>query len=175
MNHYAEFLRAFLHGGGLWLARAVLLASVGLHIWAATTLTLEARAARPVAYRRWEPEESTIASRTMRWSGYLLAGFILYHLLHLTTGQTHPDFVPGDVYRNVVEGFRRPAASALYIAAMVLLGLHLSHGIWSLFRTLGVGHPRAVRFVKLLARVIAVLVTVGNISFPLAVLAGIVQ
>ena len=73
INAYAVFLRELLHGGGLWIARAVLLASVGLHIWAAASLTIADRAARPVGYREWEARESTYASRTMRWSGRLPA------------------------------------------------------------------------------------------------------
>jgi succinate dehydrogenase / fumarate reductase cytochrome b subunit len=80
LNHYAVWLREFLHGGGLWIARAVLLGCVGLHIWAAASLTIADRAARPVGYREWEARESTFASRTMRWSGVFLLAFVIYHL-----------------------------------------------------------------------------------------------
>ncbi len=175
LNHYAVFLRTFLHGGGIWLFRAVMLTAVGLHIWAATTLTLDDWAARPLKYRRWEPDASTYASRTLRWGGVLLALFIVYHLLHFTVGSAHPDFVPGDVYHNVVTGFRVWYVSAVYIAAMLVLGLHLDHGVWSLFQTLGLQHPRYKKLVRVLARAFAIVVVVGNCSFPIAVLTGVVR
>jgi len=175
LNHYAVFLHTFLHGGGIWLFRAVMLTAVGLHVWAATTLTLDDWAARPRKYRRWEPDASTYASRTLRWGGVLLALFILYHLLHFTVGSVHPDFVPGDVYHNVVTGFRVWYVSAIYIAAMLVLGLHLDHGVWSLFQTLGLQHPRYKRVVRVLARVFAIVVVLGNCSFPIAVLTGVVR
>ncbi len=175
LNHYAVFLRTFLHGAGIWIFRAVMLTAVGLHIWAATTLTLDSWAARPQGYRRWEPDASTYASRTLRWGGVLLALFILYHLLHLTVGSAHPDFVPGDVYHNVVTGFRVWYVSAVYIAAMLVLGLHLDHGVWSLFQTLGLQHPRYKRVVRVCARLFAIVIVAGNCSFPIAVLTGVVR
>src|SRR5262245_16845616 len=92
MDAYSVFLHEFLHGGGLWIARAVLLACAVLHVWAAVSLTLADRAARPVRYREWEAQESTLASRTMRWSGAVLLAFIVYHLLDLTFGVVNPGF-----------------------------------------------------------------------------------
>jgi succinate dehydrogenase / fumarate reductase cytochrome b subunit len=175
MNHYAEFLRTVLHGAGIWIFRAVLLTSVALHVWAALTLTLEARAARPVGYREWQATDSTLSSRTMVWSGLMLVAFIVYHLLHLTLGTVHPDFVPGDAYHNFVAGFRVPVVAAAYVVANVLLGLHLFHGTWSLFRTLGVSHPRYVLLARRFASAVAVVVTLGNLSFPVAVLTGVVR
>lgn len=175
LNHYAVFLRTFLHGGGIWLFRAVMLTAVGLHIWAATTLTLDSWAARPRGYRRWEPDASTYASRTLRWGGVLLALFIVYHILHFTVGSAHPDFVPGDVYHNVVSGFRVWYVAAVYIAAMLVLGLHLDHGLWSLFQTLGLQHPRYKRVVRAFSRAFAIVVVAGNCSFPIAVLTGVVR
>jgi succinate dehydrogenase / fumarate reductase cytochrome b subunit len=175
MNHYAEFLRALLHGAGIWIVRAVLLASVGLHLWAGITLALEARAARPVAYKAWTATDSTLSSRTMVWTGLMVVAFLVYHLLHLTLGSAHPDFVPGDAYHNFVAGFQVPAVAAVYMVANVLLGLHLFHGTWSLFRTLGVSHPRYVLLARRFASIVAVVVTVGNLSFPVAVLTGLVR
>ena len=175
MNHYARFLREVLHGSGLWIARATLLTAVTLHIWAAATLTLESWRARPVKYRRWKADESTYASRTMRWGGVILLLFIVYHLLHFTFGTVHPDFVPGDVYHNFVAGFQSVSVSAFYILANLALGLHLYHGVWSMLRTLGVSHPRYVALSKGLAAVVAGVVAGGNISFPIAVLAGVVR
>jgi succinate dehydrogenase / fumarate reductase cytochrome b subunit len=175
MNDYAEWLRSVLHGAGLWIARAGLVAAVGLHIWAATSLTLESRAARPVPYRKWESRESTYASRTMRWGGVILLAFVVYHLLHFTFGTAHPDFAPGDVYRNFVVGFQNPWVGAVYIIANLILGMHLRHGVWSMMRTLGVSHPRYVAWSKAAAATVAAVVVLGNVSFPLAVLAGMVR
>jgi succinate dehydrogenase / fumarate reductase, cytochrome b subunit len=175
MNNYAVFLRQFLHGAGLWIARIGLLAAVVLHIWAATSLTLSSRAARPIGYRERKWKESTYASRTMRWSGVFILLFVIYHLLHFTFGTVHPSFVEGDVYRNFVTGFQSLPVSVVYIVAMVLLGLHLRHGVWSMFQTLGVSHPRYIAMARAAAWVVAIVVVVGNVSFPIAVLAGIVK
>jgi succinate dehydrogenase / fumarate reductase cytochrome b subunit len=174
LNAYSELLHEFLHGMGIWLARGTLLAAVGLHIWAATSLTLASLAARPVGYRETERRESTYASRTMRWSGPLLLLFIVYHLLHLTTGTVHGSFVPGDVYHNVVAGFRIWRVSAVYIAAMVALGFHLWHGVWSMLQSLGLSHPRWNPFRRAFATIFTVVVIAANISFPIAVLTGLV-
>ncbi len=175
LNHYGVFLRQLLHGAGLWIVRAVMLAAVSLHIWSATSLTLESRRARPVGYQETKWKESTYASRTMRWGGVILLLFVIYHLLHLTTGTVHPSFIEGDVYHNFVAGFRSVPVSLFYIFAMVALGLHLRHGVWSMFQTLGVSHPRYIRMAHVGAWIFAVVIVVGNISFPIAVLAGIVK
>ena len=175
LNGYAVFLRQFLHGAGLWIARAVLLLSVILHIWSATSLTLSSRAARPVGYRQRQWTESTYASRTMRWSGVIILFFVIYHLLHFTFGTVHPSFVEGDVYHNFVTGFQSVPVSIAYIVAMIFLGLHLRHGVWSMFQTLGVSHPRYIRWAHVGAWIFALIVVVGNCSFPIAVLAGLVK
>ena len=175
MNQYGSFLHHSLHGAGIWIARAVLLVAVALHIWSATSLTLSSRAARPVGYRERQWTESTYASRTMRWSGVILIVFVIYHLLHFTVGSAHPDFIPGDVYHNFVAGFRSVPVALFYVVAMVLLGLHLRHGVWSMFQTLGVSHPRYMRWAHVAAWIFAAIVVIGNVSFPLAVLAGIVK
>lgn len=175
LNEYAEFLRHFLHGQGIWLARAGVLLAVALHIWAATALTLGNWSARPIGYRQWQARESTYASRTMVWSGPILAAFILYHLAHLTLGAAHPDFVASDVYRNVVIGFSNPFASAFYILAMLALGLHMYHGLWSMLQTLGLSHERWNPLRRALALAVAGVVVIGNISIPVAVLTGFVR
>jgi len=175
LNEYGEFLREFLHGAGLWIARGVLLASVVLHIWAAVALALENQSARPVGYRRAHHEASTYASRTMIWGGPILALFIVFHLLHLTTGQAHPDFVPGDVYHNFIVGFSNPVVVGVYVIAMLALGLHLYHGVWSMLQTMGLSHPRYDIRRKQAATAFAVLIVVGNISMPVAVLTGFVR
>jgi succinate dehydrogenase / fumarate reductase cytochrome b subunit len=175
LNGYAVFLRRFLHGAGLWIARAVLLLSVILHIWSATSLTLTSRAARQVGYRERQWTESTYASRTMRWSGVIIFFFVIYHLLHFTFGTVHPSFVEGDVYHNFVTGFQSVPVSIAYIVAMIFLGLHLRHGVWSMFQTLGVSHPRYIRWAHVGAWIFALIVVIGNCSFPIAVLAGFVK
>jgi succinate dehydrogenase / fumarate reductase cytochrome b subunit len=176
INAYGAFLRTLLHGSALWLARAVLLTSVVLHIWSATSLTLDSWAARPKGYKRWAAKDSTYASRTMRWGGLILFFFIVFHLLHFTLGTVHPDFRPGDVYHNVVAGFQVWPVSVFYIVAMVLLALHLDHGVWSMCQTLGLtAHPRYKRWARGAALLFALVVGLGNCSFPIAVLAGWVR
>jgi succinate dehydrogenase / fumarate reductase cytochrome b subunit len=162
----------------LWLARLILLAAVALHITAAVQLTWMSRAARPIAYRRRDHVEATYAARTMRWGGFILALFVVYHIFHFTLGKVGYDpgqFQPLSVYRNVVNGFRVWYVSAFYVAAMTALGLHLYHGIWSTFQTLGVEDIKGSGFYRGLAGVVALSVTLGNISIPVAVLAGLVR
>ena len=175
LNAYSVFLREVLHGAGLWIVRAVLLAALGLHVWAAASLTAADRAARPVRYREFEPRESTYASRTMRWSGVLLFAFVVYHLLDLTFGTVNPSFQSGNVFHNVVASFRVAPVALFYVAAMLLLWLHLRHGMWSMLRTLGLGHPRYERMAQRFAAAFATVVVAGNVSFPLAVLFGFVR
>ena len=175
LNAYSVFLHTFLHGAGIWIARAVLLTSVLLHLWAMTSLTLVNRRARQVGYRQWKARESTYASRTMRWSGVFLLAFILYHLLHFTTGDVHPVFIPGDVYHNVVTGFQVVPVAVVYILATLILALHLFHGSWSMLQTLGLNHPRYNRLRNVVCVGLAALVVLGNLSFPVAVLAGWVR
>jgi len=175
LNAYGAFLRHLVHGVGIWVVRATMLACVGLHIWAATSLTLASWKARPVGYRKVTPEASTYASRTMRWSGPLLALFIGYHLAHLTLGATGPAFKEGDVYHNVVAGFSLWPISAFYIVAMLALGLHMFHGVWSLLQTLGLSHPRFDPLRKGLAALFTGLVVLGNISIPVSVLTGLIR
>jgi succinate dehydrogenase / fumarate reductase cytochrome b subunit len=140
INRYAALLHAT--GGALWGARLVLLVAVLLHIVAATQLALRRQAARPVAYAAGrEPQVSTLASRTIRWGGALLLVFIIFHILHFTTGTVHPDFVELDPYHNVTTGFRNPLVALFYLIAMAALGFHLYHGVWSSGRSLGLSPP----------------------------------
>jgi len=175
IDGYSRFLHGFLHGGGLWVARAVLATCAVLHVWSASSLTLDSWAARPEGYRRWTAKDSTYASRTMRWGGVILFAFIVFHILTLTLGRIQPDYRPGEVYHNVVTGFQQWPIAAFYVVAMVLLALHLDHGVWSLCQTLGLSHPRYKRWARRAARAFALLILVGNCSFPIAVLAGWVR
>lgn len=180
MNEYARFLREMgtpelPESGVLWIARSVLLLAVAAHIVAAWQVTRQSRTARPVSYKRREVVQATYASRTMRWGGVILLLFIVYHLLHLTFGTVHPAFVEGDVYSNVVSGFQVWWVALFYVVAQVMLGLHLYHGLWSLFQSLGWNHPRFNPWRRRFAQVFAFVVTAGNLSFPLAVLSGLVH
>lgn len=175
MNDYAKFLHGMLHGAGIWVFRGVLLAAAGLHAWSALSLTLTNQAARPQGYRAQQLQAATWASRTMRWSGVVLLVFIVFHLLHLTTGHAHPTFVPGEAYANFVTGFQSVGVSAFYLVAQLCLGLHLWHGIWSLTQTFGWAHPRYNKLRRAFATVMTVVVVGGNLSFPIAVLAGVIR
>ncbi|HEX8725231.1 MAG TPA: succinate dehydrogenase cytochrome b subunit [Gemmatimonadaceae bacterium] len=177
---------AFLHGPfaeALWVVRVVLVVAVVLHVLMAWQLTQRARAARPVGYRKREPQVSTWASRTMRWGGVLLFVFIVFHILHFTVGAIDPAGVfhntdamgRHDSYGDVVASFRIWWVSAFYIVAMAFLGLHLYHGAWSSLRTLGVAHPSEHPMKRRISAVIAIVVWLGFTLVPLGVIAGIVH
>jgi succinate dehydrogenase / fumarate reductase cytochrome b subunit len=182
-NAYALWLReigspVFGHEQVLWLARLALLAATVLHIVAAVQLTHQSYSARPVGYERKTAIESTYASRTMRWGGAILLLFVIYHLLHFTFGAVGygpGQYRPLSVYRNVVVGFQVWYVSAFYIVAMIALGLHLYHGVWSMFQTLGLNTIGTDRLYRGLATAASLAVVLGNISVPLAVLVGAVR
>ena len=173
LNRYAEFLQGL--GAGLWAVRLVLLACVGLHVLSAYQLWRLKLSARPAAYLKKSYVATSYAARTMIWSGPIVLAFIIYHLLHFTTGQAHPDFRRGDVYHNVIAGFSNPAASLFYILANILLAIHLYHGVWSMFQTVGVNHPRYTPWLKRFSKAYAWVIGIGNVSMPLAVLTGVVK
>lgn len=170
LDAYSHFLQS--SAPVLWTVRTVLFLAAILHIHSALTLTRDARAARPAGYARREVLTATAGARTMRWGGVLLLVFIVYHLLHFTTGTLHPDFVRGQVYDNLVTGLSVPAVAVFYLVAMLALALHLSHGVWSLFQTLGVSHPHLERGRRALALLLAIVVPAGFAAIPLAVLLG---
>lgn len=158
-----------------WLLRVTLLVAVVLHVVAAYQLTMRNRAARPAAYAKREPQVSTYAARTLRWGGVYLLLFIPYHILHFTTGTLHPAFVRGQAYGNVVIGFETLWVSLFYLGAMAFLGLHLYHGAWAAFRTLGVSRPSDDPLHRRLALAVAVAVSVGFSLLPLSVMLGFVR
>lgn len=173
LNKYGEILQS--NKAVLWGARAVLLGSVILHMWAAFSLTMLNRAARPVGYRKTHRENSTYASRTMQFGGPILLLFIIYHLLHFTVGSVHQDFIRGDVYHNVVVGFQNPLVVSVYVLSMVALSMHLFHGVTSMLQTMGLSHPKYNGLREVIGTAYAAVVTVGNLSFPLAVYFGLVR
>ena len=151
-----------------------MLAVVLLHVVAATQVTLQSMGARPTVYRLYRVRKTTYAARTMWWGGPLIALFIIYHLMHLTFGSVHPSFTD-DVYNNVVLGFQVPWVSGVYIVAMILLGLHLYHGLWSMFQSVGVNHPKWNHWRRVFAVLFGLAIAAGNISMPVMVLAGVVK
>jgi succinate dehydrogenase / fumarate reductase cytochrome b subunit len=170
-NAYGALLHGPLHEVVL-LLRVVLIVCLVLHVVAAAQLTLIDRAARPAAYAKQVPQAATPASRTLRVGGVLLLVFIIFHLLHFTTGQAHPDFIAGDIFHNVVTGLDRPLIAGFYLIAMAGVGLHVYHGAWSSFRSLGAVQPKADPLHRPIARAVAVIVWLGFSSIPLAVLFG---
>ena len=175
INAYGRFLHNL--GEILWAERIGLLAAVVLHITATVQLALRNKAARPVEYSRRKAINSSYASRTMYWSGPIVLAFVIFHLLHLTAGMIAPGaaFIEGDVYHNVVAGFQVWWVSAWYIFSICLLGLHLRHGIWSMFQSVGFNHPRYTPILKGAAVWIAVIIVLGYISIPISVLLGLVK
>jgi len=171
LNAYAEWLHN--HPALVWGTRIVLLVCVSVHIIAWLSTWLRSRSARPARYAsKQKRQASNIASRSMRFSGPAILGFIIYHLLHFTVGAAHSDFIEHDVFHNVVSGFSNPIVSAVYIFSMVMLGLHLVHGVWSAFQTMGLNNSTWTPRIRLLATVIAGALALGNISIPVSVLLG---
>jgi succinate dehydrogenase / fumarate reductase cytochrome b subunit len=175
LNAWSAFLKSSMPV--LWAVRVTLLAAVGLHIWAALSLTRLNLASRPVAYAKRETQVATPASRLMRYGGFLLLAFIVFHLLHLTVGAIHPGFTLSetDVYANVTSAFQVPWVALFYILAMVALLAHLSHGIWSFFQTMGWNHPRFNAARRVVATVVALAVGLGFIAIPAAILGGMLR
>jgi succinate dehydrogenase / fumarate reductase cytochrome b subunit len=177
INAYGRFLHHTV-GMELWLVRAVLLAAVILHVVAATQLTVQARASRPHAYAKRQPQVSTLASRTMRIGGVLLLVFIVVHILQFTVlafpGYQNVDPALGgtDVFANLMLAFHNPWWVAFYVVAMIFLGLHLYHGAWSSMRTLGVAKPSPAPLKRRIAVVVAVVIWAGFTVVPVGIFLG---
>jgi succinate dehydrogenase / fumarate reductase cytochrome b subunit len=182
INRYGHFLQS--NPELIWPARAFLLLMVALHIWSASVLSLENKAARPVTYTEYQPLGSTYASRTMLMSGTIIFVFIIYHLLHFTaqvqfinlTGQNFVDFMDPekrhDIFKMMVVGFNNGWVSAFYVLGMGLLCLHLSHGASSMFQSMGWKNDAYRPYLDKGARILAVLIFLGYVSIPLAILLG---
>jgi succinate dehydrogenase / fumarate reductase cytochrome b subunit len=178
-NDYAMFLRTFgepvlPYATVLWIIRLVLLGAVALHISAAYQLTRMDWAGRPVRYARKKDVQATFAARTMRWGGVILLLFIIYHIAHMTLGIVHPSFEEGNAYHNFVVAFQVWWVTIFYVLAMLALGLHIYHGFWSLFQTLGLNNRTYNQLLRGLALLIALVLVVGFLAGPLAVLFGVV-
>lgn len=171
-NEYAALLHS--HPTLIWTARSVIGVSALVHLWAALTLWLQNRAARPQRYVKHKHVATTYAARTMVWTGPIVLLYLAYHLAHLTFGVTDGlgySHDPSDVYTNVVNSFRFWPAAVAYIVANLALGVHLYHGAWSLLQTLGVSHPRYNELLRSVAIAFGLLVATGFVSIPAAVLA----
>jgi succinate dehydrogenase / fumarate reductase cytochrome b subunit len=174
LDAYGAFLHHSTHGL-IWVFRAVLLASVVAHIVASIQLTKVKMDARPISYVKTNYSHSSYASRTMMWSGPIIAAFVVFHLMDLTWGNVNPAFQEGHVYENLVASFSRWPVSIAYIFALTLLCLHLYHGIYSMFQSLGLSHPKYMPGIQRFAKAAAVLIWAGYVSIPVAVLAGVVH
>jgi succinate dehydrogenase / fumarate reductase cytochrome b subunit len=182
-NEYAEFLRVvgepvLPYSGVLWILRIVLIVSVVLHVWAAISLSRTDWAARPSRYGKSKALSGNFATMTLRWGGLAIFLFVVYHLTHLTFGWTHPDRAAWAgheaAYQNVIAAFSNPIAVAIYAFAMFALSMHLFHGVWSMFQTLGLNNRRSDKIWRGLAILSAVALFVGFMTVPAAVLLGAV-
>ena len=181
-NHYGEFLRELLvpilpRTVTLWLLRIALIVAFVFHIHSAASLTLANRRARAEGgyVSKRDYQAATAASRSMRMTGVVILLFTIFHLADLSWGTVNPDYVRGDVYRNLVASFERPVVSAIYIVANAALGVHLFHGAWSMFQSLGLNNPKWNSWRRAFAIGFAGVIGVVNVSFPIAVLTGVVS
>lgn len=179
LNGYAAWLRTlgqpFLgHEWFLWIARVGLLAAVLVHGVAAYQLSRRDLAARPSKYVH-QRRRASYATRTMRWGGVILALFIVWHILDLTTLTVNPRAEEGHPYQNVVASFSHWYSGVIYILAMLALGLHIRHGFWSAAQTLGANNAHRDRALKAVANGLALVLTAGFLSVPVAVMTGVVS
>lgn len=178
LNVYGEYLRTIgepilPHTGFLWILRSLLILSFVFHIHAAVSLTALNRKARPNGYQGGRSySAATYAARTMRWSGIIVGLYLLFHLMDLTWGNANPDFIRGEPYNNLLASLERWPVALVYIVANLALGLHIYHGAWSLFQSLGLNNPRFNLWRKRFAQGFAAIVVIGNVAIPVAVLAG---
>lgn len=182
LNAYAAHLHAL--PPLVWAFRAALLALFALHVWQGTTLTLENNAAKGGGYAVTAYRRASVASRSMIWTGLAIAGFLLYHLLHLTLQVIHPEAAAAahpdaagrpDVHAMVVAGFTHAATTAVYAAGTLALGLHLLHGAASALQTWGLNGPRSFPWVERCAAALALAVAAAFLAIPASILAGVVR
>ena len=179
-NSYSEWIRtvgepAVPHQTVLTIVRIVLLVAVVAHFWAAASLWRQARNARPERYVTKKPVAQSYASRTMRWGGVIVLLFIVYHILDLTVGTVNPDGTGSTPYDRLVASFSNPFITAFYVLALVLLGMHLRHGIWSATQTLGQSNRRRERTVNAFALLFSTGLIAAFLIVPVSVLLGIVD
>jgi succinate dehydrogenase / fumarate reductase cytochrome b subunit len=159
----------------LTLIEIGLLVSVVAHMWAAISLWRQARRARPQGYVTKKSVAQTYASRTMRWGGVIIALFVVYHILDLTFGAANPAGTDATPYDRLVASFQNPVATTVYVVTLILLGMHLRHGIWSATQTLGQSNKRRERTVNAFAIAFSTLLIAGYLVVPAAVVFGLVD
>ena len=179
-NSYSEWIRtvgepAVPHQTVLTIVRIVLLVAVIAHFWAAVSLWRQARRARPERYVTKKAVAQSYASRTMRWGGVIVLLFIIWHILDLTVGAVNPDGTDSTPYDRLVASFSNPFITAFYVLALVLLGMHLRHGIWSATQTLGRSNKRRERTVNAFAIAFSTVLIAGFLIVPFSVLFGLVD
>ncbi|MGH8998029.1 MAG: succinate dehydrogenase cytochrome b subunit [Acidimicrobiia bacterium] len=181
LNHYGEWLRELAEPAlprtvALWGMRIGLIAAFAVHVHAAWGLTRMNRRARPVGYAtKRDYVVADFAGRTMRWTGIVVGAFVIFHLADLTWGTVNGDFVRGDPYHNLAHSLDRPVVGLFYMVANAALAFHLFHGAWSLFKSLGISHPRFNPWTKHFATAFAAVIFAGNVSFPIMVTAGVIE
>ena len=180
LNDYAEFLHSL--GWFLWVIRAFLLVFFAIHIWKGIQLKLENWASRPQRYVRNNTIQASLASRTMIWTGLAVFSFVVYHILHFTVRITNPQYQAmvdiesrPDVYSMVIHGFQNPLITIVYIISVGLVCYHLTHAFASMFQTVGWNNPKFQPTLDKLAWFFAVILFLGFISGPIAIIAGYIQ
>ncbi|MDZ4825682.1 MAG: succinate dehydrogenase cytochrome b subunit [Actinomycetota bacterium] len=181
LNLYGEALRDL--GGHLvprtfllWLLRIGLIFAFVLHIHAAASLTILNRKARPDRYQsKRDYIAADFASRTMRWTGVIILLFLIFHLMDLTWGNANPDYLRGDPYNNLIQSFERVPVAIIYVLANIALAFHLYHGAWSMFQSMGINNPKYNKLRRTFAQGFALVILVGNLSFPISVQLGLVE
>ena len=184
-NEYAHHLRVFGEPvlpeySFLWAFRAFLLAAFVLHVILAIQTSRQSHQARAVGYRKVENLSFSATSRWMRWGGVLILVFLVFHILHMTTGTVHPDFIAPqggehEAFHNLVTGLSSPLVAGFYILAMVAVSAHLFHGVWSMMQTLGAAHPKYKHLRRPVAVAAALIIFFGFVSVPVSVLTGILS
>lgn len=184
-NAYAHFLQGL--GELLWVIRGVMLLSLVLHVITSINLALINSRAKPVKYKIKRYVEAKLTTRTMIWTGLMILAFIVYHILHFTSGTADPSiyghmetygpnglFERHDAYLMVVQGFQKPIVSIVYLVGVILMGFHLSHAIQSMFQTLGLNHPKYDALISKGTFIWAVVIVLCLISLPITILLGLV-
>ena len=181
IDHYGQFLKV---AGepilpamfGLWIARAVLLFSLVLHVVTVIQLSLQSKKARPIGYIKSKKSAASLPAMYMMITGSVILFFIVFHILHFTMGALPflGDFKHGEVYNNLANSFANPAVAILYVVFMVVLAFHLYHGVWSLFQTLGLDNPDRNKALRLFAMAASIGIAAGLASIPIAYMLGAV-
>jgi succinate dehydrogenase / fumarate reductase, cytochrome b subunit len=181
-NEYAQWLRVagsplFPNEGLIWIARVVLIAALFVHVGAYIQLWRQKRRARTVRYRSFDPQVFNWMSRTMMWGGVAILLFVVFHVLHLTTGHIQPDPVAGfdyhDPYANLIAGFSVWWVTGIYVIGVIALGMHLYHGLWSAMQTLGMNNSKYNLYRRPGAPVVAIVITVGYLTIPHSIMFGL--